>query len=153
MGNREDLFWAFHSKSKEEGYYSESLRDLLQWLFSFNPMERPSISEIMAHEWFNGPVPTQEEVKEIIEQKKAAVLKENYHPDDEVPVISPDSSTIASTTWRSHSGEENDSRKAAVYVPEMKRLTQFFSTAEPDTLINTFGSFCGKKGNEIKYER
>ena len=69
MGNRDDLFWAFHSKNKKEGFYSESFKDLMGWLFSFNPMERPSISEIMAHDWYNGPVPTHEEIKEIIEGK------------------------------------------------------------------------------------
>eukprot|EP00344_Euplotes_crassus_P004575 CAMPEP_0197009382 /NCGR_PEP_ID=MMETSP1380-20130617/49875_1 /TAXON_ID=5936 /ORGANISM="Euplotes crassus, Strain CT5" /LENGTH=379 /DNA_ID=CAMNT_0042430601 /DNA_START=108 /DNA_END=1247 /DNA_ORIENTATION=+ len=152
IGNRQDLFWAFHSKSKEEGYYSESLRDLLQWLFAFNPMERPSISEIMSHEWFNGPVPTHDEVKEIIELKKAAVLKENYQPDSEVPFSGSDPSTVGSTTWRSFGADENSTRKAAIYVPELKRFTQFFSTSEADILLGTFVLFAEKNGNEVKID-
>lgn len=116
-------------------------------------MERPSISEIMTHEWYNGPVPTQDEVKELIEAKKEACLKENYQPDAQIPTGSPDPSTIGSATWRSSEGEGKYERKAALYTPEFKRFTQFFSTSEADTLFNVLALYADKKCKEIKFHK
>jgi len=143
LGNRDDLFWTIHSKNKPEGFYSESFKDLMNWMFSYNPMQRPSISEIMAHEWYNGPVPTQDEVKDIIEAKKASSIKANYQPDAISPSSSPSVTTSGSTIWRSE-GDENIERKVSKYYSELKRLTQFFSTYEPDILFNALALFAEK---------
>ena len=116
-------------------------------------MERPSISEIMNHDWYNGPVPTQEEIKEIIEAKKAARQKENYQPDAQIPSGSPGASPTGGTIWRSLGGDENVDRRVAKYYPEFKRYTQFFSTAEPDTLFNALAIYADKKCKHIDFQK
>jgi serine/threonine protein kinase len=146
IGNREDLFWAYHSKNKSsDSYYSESFKSLIQWLFSWNPIERPSISEIKSHEWFNGPVPTHKQIKDALYFKRATLAKENYHPDAGLPSGSPDPTLYGSETFRSPNGENVIERIAAPYYAELKRYTQFFSSEDPDTLLRTLAVFAEKK--------
>jgi len=145
MGNRQDLFWAIHSKNKPEGYYSKSLKDLINWLFSYNPMERPSIAEIMTHEWLCCPVPTQEEIREAFELRKSLLAQENYQPDSHTPSGSPDASIYGAGAFRSLDSDEKVERTAAPYLTEFKRYTQFFSTADPEKLFTTLGLYAEKK--------
>jgi serine/threonine protein kinase len=62
--NRHDVFWKIHTKRKPGGidFFSESFRDLVSAMLSYNPHERPSLAEIKSHEWYNGPIPTYEEI-------------------------------------------------------------------------------------------
>lgn len=153
MGNREDLFWATHSKNKPPGYYSESFKDLLRWMFSYNPMERPSIAEIKEHEWFKGPVPKHEQIREAFELRKSLLEKENYNPEAQTPTGSPDPSIYGVGPHRSHDKDEKTERYAVPYVPEYKRYTQFFSTVEPEKLMNTLALFAEKKCKEAKFDK
>lgn len=105
MGNRADLFWMSHSKNKPEGFYSKSFKDIIQWLFSYNPMERPSIAEIRSHEWINGPVPTHDEVKEAFELRKSLLSQQNYQPEAHTPSGTPDESIYGKGAFRSLDSE------------------------------------------------
>lgn len=62
--NRPDLFWSAHSQNKPGGsaFFSEDLKLLITSLLQYEPSHRPSIEEVKAMPWFNGPVPTHEEI-------------------------------------------------------------------------------------------
>lgn len=145
MGNREDLFWKLHSKNKPKKFYSESFMQLISWLFAYNPMERPSLAEIKSHEWYNGPVPTADEVREEFNRRKFVLAQENYQPEAQSPGGTPDPSIFGQGAMRSLENEEKAEKEMAAYVPEFKRYTQFFSSADPDQLLSALALYAGKK--------
>ena len=75
--NRADIFWKTHCKNKQggESYFSEDFKDLVQSMLQLDPSHRPSMSEIMAHKWMQGEMPSQQEVLAEFEQRNAAVKK------------------------------------------------------------------------------
>jgi serine/threonine protein kinase len=63
--NRADLFWKAHSKNKPEGlqFFSEDFRQLITAMLQFDPAQRPSMAEVLAHPWVNNnDAPTLEEI-------------------------------------------------------------------------------------------
>lgn len=144
MGNREDLFWLTHSRNKPDNYYSPGFKDMIQWLFAYNPMERPSIAEIMEHEWYKGPVPSHKDVIQIIEQRKFDASLENYHPDAQTPSGSPDPSILGDGEFRCLEEKKID-RRIAPYTPELQRYSKFFSAVEPDKLFEVLALYAEKK--------
>jgi len=71
--NREDIFWQIHTKSKPEGntFFSEPFKNLVQSLLQLDPSLRPSIDDILAHEWTQDEVPTYEQVQEELGKRDA----------------------------------------------------------------------------------
>ena len=69
--NRLDLFWKIFERSKQsEDYYTKEFKELINWMLSPDPHERPSLSEIKESEWYNKEVPTNEEIiKEFTKRK------------------------------------------------------------------------------------
>lgn len=65
-GNRADIFWRTHCKSKPNGddYFSEELKELLTAMFQQDPTHRPSMSEIISHRWMQKPTPSQQQIVE-----------------------------------------------------------------------------------------
>ena len=153
MGNRQDIFWKVHSKGKADNFYSKSLRQFVSWLLSFNPMERPSLAEIKEQEWYNGLMPTTEEIKEEFSMRKAVLNNENYQPDSKIPTGKPDPTIIGTGNFRSGDGNEKTDREIAPYIPEFKRYTQFFSTSDPEILFATLALYAEKKCKETRFER
>lgn len=70
---RADVFWKTHLKEKAPDYYSEEFKDLVQAMLHLDASERPSIDEIMAHPWSQGPVPSKEEVYAEFKKRKLSV--------------------------------------------------------------------------------
>lgn len=73
--SRADIFWRTHCKSKENGekFFSEEFKDIVQAMLQLDPAHRPSIPEVLAHPWMQGPIPTQEEVQAEFSQREARV--------------------------------------------------------------------------------
>lgn len=76
--NRADIFWRTHCKSKQggEAFFTDDFKDLVQSMLQLDPAHRPSILEISAHKWMQGPTPTQEEVFAEFE-KRNKMVKDN----------------------------------------------------------------------------
>lgn len=116
-------------------------------------MERPSLAEIKAHDWYNGPVPTAEEVKEEFDRRKMLLNQENYQPELKTPTGTPDPSIYGTDKFRSSGASEKLERVAAPYVPEFRRYTQFFSTYDPEQLFVTLALYAESKCKETKFEQ
>ena len=62
MIGRYDLFWKAH-KSMQLDEFSNEFKELIILMLGTEASFRPSIAEIKAHPWFNGPVPTLKEIQ------------------------------------------------------------------------------------------
>ena len=93
MGNRPDLFWKLHEANKPANFYSKEFKDIMTLMLAHDPLQRPSIAEIRNHEWCNGPIPTSDEIKEEFSVRNDLLALENYKPNAESPIGSPDPST------------------------------------------------------------
>lgn len=71
--NRHDKFWEAHSKKKPENFYSEEFKSLINGMLSFDPTQRPSIAEIIAHPWFTKETATPEQIFEEFKGRKMKV--------------------------------------------------------------------------------
>lgn len=50
-------FWDVHAKHKgDPNFFSEDFKQLVNWMLSEEQRERPSMEEIQASKWFNGPI-------------------------------------------------------------------------------------------------
>ena len=143
-----DKFWDFHSKNKPNGsdYFSDEFKDLVTLMLQYDKFHRPSVAEIKEHPWWKGPVPTAEEIKQEFANRKAELEAQNNEEFavDQTGVI--DSEMFNS--WENVSRGDGDNenldfvdREWEVYVPELKRCTQFFSTSNLNDLFNTLGKF------------
>jgi len=128
-------------------------------MLSFDPIQRPSLAEVKAHPWYNGPVPTYEQVKEEFIQRKNALDAQNVQEDQAFPSEEVDPSVFTNrTVHRGVGGElEEDTtlpsleRHCIDYVPEFKRYTQFFSKSELEPLYNTLALFADRVTTEYEF--
>jgi serine/threonine protein kinase len=65
LANRWDLFWKFHSRSKEDGldFWGKELIDLISLMLMPDATMRPSIAEVLTHPWFEGETMSKSEVE------------------------------------------------------------------------------------------
>jgi len=73
--SRADIFWRTHCKSKEGGdaFFTEDFKDFVQAMLQLDASHRPSIPEVMAHKWMQGPMPTQDEIRAEFEKRDMIV--------------------------------------------------------------------------------
>lgn len=158
--NKVDTFWKVHSKNKpnREEFFSESFKSLITSMLSYNPHERPSLAEIKSHEWYNGPVPTYEEIRDEFEQRKYELSKKNNQSDQPIPQdVVPPSVFQANTVYKSVEEDEENKlpelqRKAAEYIPEFKRFTEFYSTSSAEDLFNVAALFAKNNAVEFSFD-
>lgn len=64
MINEPSLFWEKHCEiqRKDSSFFDEDFKNLFNAMIQLNPETRPSIAQIKASKYYNGPVYTQEEV-------------------------------------------------------------------------------------------
>jgi serine/threonine protein kinase len=129
--NKPEKFWEIHIK----GYgsdFSEDIKDLLEGLFEKNPVHRLSISEIKAHPWYNGEIPTFEQIKEEFIRRRVSVTEQL--PDyDEEEKVDYDTNIFTTNVARGIGVDDDEDFEDAVrevqeYDPDFNRVTEFFST-------------------------
>lgn len=155
-GNRPDKFWKEHSKGKS---YSSDFKSLINSLFAYNPIHRPSISEIKEHPWFTKSVPTKDEIKEEFARRKEELEAEQKRQRNEDPTQAEfDPSVFESNTVHRGIGEDEDEetkadveREVMEYIPECKRYTQFFSTSELKDLWTTLAAYISNVTSDFKF--
>lgn len=158
--NKVDTFWKVHCKCKPGGikFFSESFKSLVTSMLSYNPHERPSLAEIKSHEWYNGPVPSDEEIREEFNQRKYELSKKNNQSDQPIPQdVVPPSVFQANTVYKSVGDDEENKlpelkRKAAEYVPEFKRFTEFYSISPAEDLFNVAALYAKDHATEFSFD-
>ena len=77
--NRADLFWQAHAEAEQgTDIYSPEFKDLFEKMMAFNPANRLTIEQIMAHPWMGESVPSYEEIKTAFVMRKNAVDAEAH---------------------------------------------------------------------------
>jgi serine/threonine protein kinase len=71
--NRSDLFWKSHAKTKQENFFSEDFKKLIQSMMQLDPSNRPNFLEVLNHPWMKGPTATKEQVQHEFAQRKQTV--------------------------------------------------------------------------------
>jgi hypothetical protein len=63
--NRPDIFWRSHCSNKSGGlaYFSDEFKSLINFMLQYDDTQRLSLEEIKAHPWYNGPVPTHDQIR------------------------------------------------------------------------------------------
>ena len=128
-------------------------------MLSYNPAERLSLTEIKAHDWFNGTVPSHEEIKEEFDQRNEILTQNNDQQDQPLPNTQIDVSVFQQNTVL-RSGEEakedvkipDFERNCAEYIPEFKRYTEFFSTSSVDDLFKTVGIYAKENAKSFEFD-
>jgi len=60
---KEAKFWEAHARNKDKGFFSPELIHLLTRLFSPDPANRPTMSEIANDPWIKGPTVTMDFIR------------------------------------------------------------------------------------------
>jgi serine/threonine protein kinase len=113
-------FWEVHDEEK----LSASFIDLMTKMLAFNPHERLTMKQIKEHEWFNGPVPSSEDIKAAFEDRLSLMKKQKHH----------------------HAKSTNSK-----VAPPERRLTKFFDVSDGDDLLNILLKFAEING--IAYDK
>jgi len=71
LDNHTETFWKKHSEfqMKSSLFFDKDFKDLFTWMMKTDPKQRPSIAEIKASKWFNGPIYNDYELIEVMETK------------------------------------------------------------------------------------
>lgn len=141
-GNRPDLLWRIHGQNKPEGinFISDELKSLLSSLWQYDPIRRPSISEIKNHPWFDGETATKEEVHEEFMRRLEKIEEQNMQIDQPLTEADVDMDLVNQHTV--HRGiedidveDEKTEREEEEYIHRAKTHTQFFSTSSLEELF------------------
>lgn len=75
--NRSDIFWkTMLGKHGDQKAFSPEFMDLINCLLQVDPIHRPTVYEIISHDWCKGAVPSQQEVIMEFQQRHAQVRDE-----------------------------------------------------------------------------
>jgi serine/threonine protein kinase len=79
--NRDDLFWAAHSKNKPLGFYSESFKVLVTGLLQYEPSTRYTMNDLLASEWFRKTheLPTREQIIKEFTARRASIIDQQSY--------------------------------------------------------------------------
>lgn len=156
--NRMDKFWKFHGQNQPGGieFFSQSFIDLINWIFNFDHTTRPSLAEIKAHEWYNGPVATKEEVQAEFAQRKAQLEGTS---DEAVPETNVSQDVYdEKSVHRSVTGEIEDpsnlpslQRREAEWIKEISSFTKFFSKSKLEDLFACVAQFGLSKSSDYEF--
>lgn len=164
--NRSDLFWNAHSQNKPGGsaFFSDDIKLLITSLLQFEPSHRPSIAEVKAMSWFNGPAPTHEEINQEFtlrknnidqanEAKRRAKEQERQNRTATGGIAPQRRQYRNAQTAHDESvnrGEEQKildcKRELEEYMPFMNKNTEFFTNEKPDVVLSDLIAFFKTKG-------
>lgn len=170
--NRADLFWKAHSKNKPNGaeFFSDEFKNLITSMLQFDPTHRLSLAEVKAHPWYNGPVATLEDVHAEFTQRIEVIRKEN-----EAKRIAKEQEKANRATGgyaaqrrqyrkgtvnRGHGEEgqeeskyqieEENKRQIEEYVKLFNKNTEFFTTEQPDIILQELEGYFEEKGYKVQ---
>jgi serine/threonine protein kinase len=162
-GKRGDIFWRTHCKSKPDGdkFFSEEFKDLVESMLKLEPAQRPTISDILAHPWMQGPTPDRDSVVAEFKQRNAVVKEqmdaERQSKDAEKMKRMENRKKEAMRSGNACEEEEEsklDISKPQKHMESYEKLfaanTEFFSTYNPDMIEDSFCEQLKKLGVAVK---
>ncbi|KRX09483.1 Protein kinase-like domain [Pseudocohnilembus persalinus] len=99
-------YWLLVEKQTKK-FYSPELKSLINGMLAYDVNERITMEEILEHEWLNTDVPSQEEVKQIIQE----YYQEQEQKMEEDDLISNSSSTHLDNKLQGNYGQEGVKQK------------------------------------------
>jgi serine/threonine protein kinase len=73
--DKHDAFWACYERVKPKNFFSHSFKNLINLMFSPNPLNRPTISDIQKHAWMEGPIFQQAELEAEFALRKPKFIR------------------------------------------------------------------------------
>lgn len=157
-GNRLDLFWKIHkNKLNEDLYPSENLIDLLSRMLGYFSVERPSIAEIREHPWWKEDPATLKEINQEFNNRFQLLYEEALTNTQEC--IDPEDNFDSVNNEEVHRGVDSinsdDFELGGMmeYIPECTKVTSFWSTSDPETLLKVLIEFCLSHTSEISLNK
>ena len=78
--NHAEVFWQAHAEAEDgNDIYSAEFKDMFEKMLALNPGQRPTIDEVLAHPWMQGPTPSAEEIRADFTERKARVDAEAHN--------------------------------------------------------------------------
>ncbi|CAI2359201.1 unnamed protein product [Moneuplotes crassus] len=165
--NRPSKFWSLHFMTEEgekgEDYLSDDIKSLISNLLDPHPIRRFSLSEIKAHPWYEGEVPSHEEIiqefkarKEIKEEKETENAKLSYQ-ETTTSTMYQDSSVLEGTIFRGIgiSDDENEevelNRECIEFDPDFTSHTKFYSNRRIDDLWYCVAKFVKNYTKDVTF--
>lgn len=168
--SRADIFWRTHCKSKEGGdaFFTEDFKDFVQAMLQLDASHRPSIPEVMAHKWMQGPMPTQDEIRAEFEKRdmivKQTMEKERKEKEamknKRVEAIRKEATAYKSVEANLTDPSEFDASDDALFKPkkpldQYERIfaqnSEFYSTYNPDMIEDAFISALRRQNIEPQF--
>lgn len=170
--NRADLFWKAHSKNKPGGadFFSKEFMDLITSMLQFDPSHRLSMAEVKAHPWYNGPVATLADIQQEFAMRKASIDKENEEKRIQKEQEKAQRATGGFAAQRrqyrkgtvnrsepsrgdgeeeNKYGVEEQKRQIEEYVRLVGKNTEFFTTENPDEVLDELVGYFEEKGFKV----
>ena len=154
--NRAELFWQAHAEAEEgTDLYSAEFKDFFSKNMALNPKQRPTIDDIRAYPWMQGPVPSYDEIKTDFTRRKTLVDQEAHRERDEKKAQragQKDRAVRRGAEKNAEEGEEAENPREAWesldvfdYGPFfVQDYTQFFTTAQPLDYFEELNEFLSK---------
>ena len=122
-----DLFWKAHERNKPKidgkNYFSEEFRSLMTAMIHRDSTKRPSLEDIKASAWYNGPKATIEEVQKEIKKIREEIFAEGHFDMDdgdwievEEPQEEAKTEVVGSLSEVAEHHKESTGRKSAMYT-------------------------------------
>lgn len=75
IGKRADLFWQAQAAADDDGrdIYSSEFKNLFEKMCAFNPKDRLTLEQVLAHPWFSGPTMSADGVLKELKARKASL--------------------------------------------------------------------------------
>ena len=77
---RAELFWQAHAEAEDgRDIYSAEFKDFFEKMMTLNPAQRPTMNDVLAHPWMQGPVPSLAEITQEFTHRKQLVDTEAHN--------------------------------------------------------------------------
>jgi serine/threonine protein kinase len=136
--NKLERFWSVYDSADDP--ISEEFKDLVATLLAHNPIHRLSLSEIKNHPWYTKNVPDYKLIKKEFTQRKKDLIKSlKSKKEEEEEKVQKDPNVFESSSVKRGIEDTPNlgkviEREEREYLPELSKVTQFFSQADSEDL-------------------
>jgi len=139
------VFWNYHSQHKPMGFYSEEFKSLFNKMVAYDPKERLSSTEILAHPWLQGPCPSLEELQAEFGARKSLINMHNHAEETKIQ------HTVATTGYRSLDAKQAE-KTLCRYKEGLNELISFKTKCNASVMMNALtAAIDGLKCYNISY--